>query len=703
LSFGDEETGIRTRLLGAIDKQTRVEQQLSENQTVLECLRALASINGHVHRLDSLIKSNDYLEAARVIKEIGHMLDEADAIEGTKIKNALLERVELAQLNVRENAFKAARKLLEISVDKESAAIRVSGIDGREPGDVVRSLFGALEILDAASELREAIGEHFIKSFVRPVLSVQSASVADSRHSELPEAAFVADLDDTGKKSSTAAELCGVVTGAISFVNKAFEVDSSLALWDNQCGIDICSLVIERCFLNTIPTKRCDLAQFSTVTDSLVGSEKQLAELKLLGDESRPISLAVSRLDEIYATRRCDAALKLARTLAQSSKFAIHELSEHEIWSADFVNALVDDSDCEVAPRLADAAGKIGSGHVFPKCTISQTMSQLVAEAYRLVNEAAQTRPMADAVVVQYCLAACNLFDLYRLLYPVLHRAELSKIPSLAWQFFSDCMYASHHARILQHFTKELFGDSVGDVLPLWQTTSTLYFDVGNAQISALVQRETKEIRSMVDANKDGFLNASDEVQKGKLERMAKQVRLVVTQLAKGMRPPVTTPHIFYSTLGRFADAAFGEIIDNIVDIRDIGVDDSQVLSDHCRTIYALTGLFQLDSTVLGQYADIAKSEAPAEHDELLDSDDEADDPVDGSSSSAKIALEHCMLGNKLLQLADILLISRADILARRRAGLLAQFAVDDLVNLIRALFSETPERAQDIEAIRNM
>ncbi|KAJ1948802.1 hypothetical protein FBU59_001426, partial [Linderina macrospora] len=54
LSFGDEDTGIRTRLLSAIDKQTQAEQRLGENQTVLECLRALAEINGQVQRLDML-------------------------------------------------------------------------------------------------------------------------------------------------------------------------------------------------------------------------------------------------------------------------------------------------------------------------------------------------------------------------------------------------------------------------------------------------------------------------------------------------------------------------------------------------------------------------------------------------------------------------------------------------------------------------
>ncbi|KAJ1926188.1 hypothetical protein FBU59_007339, partial [Linderina macrospora] len=291
----------------------------------------------------------------------------------------------MAQLNVKENAFSAVRELLKISVDEVSAEVRVRGIDKRMPGEVMRDLFGAMEALGAADELRGTIGEYFAKAFVRPVLSVHAVSVVKNGGSDETSSVFAVKLDDSEGKKSSAEELCGVVSGAISFVNQAFGAGSELTLWSSQCGIDISSLVVERCFLNDIPTKRSGLTEFTTVTDSLVAFERQLAELHMLdNDDSRPITSVVGRLDEIYASQRCDAALKSARVLAENSKFAIHDLSQHETWSIDLVRELVGAASSDVSPQLADAVNKIGSGHVFPKCTISQTANQLLAEAYKL-------------------------------------------------------------------------------------------------------------------------------------------------------------------------------------------------------------------------------------------------------------------------------------------------------------------------------
>ncbi|KAJ2893272.1 hypothetical protein GGI21_005450 [Coemansia aciculifera] len=186
------------------------------------------------------------------------------------------------------------------------------------------------------------------------------------------------------------------------------------------------------------------------------------------------------------------------------------------------------------------------------------------------------------------------------------------------------------------------------------------------------------------------------------------------------MQSPAVTQLILYQKVGLYIDAVSEATIETIIGIRDIGVDDSQVLSKHCRDMSTLITLFQLGEYGLKPYKNLLTatsgllglSGASTEADTLLCSDSETETPAFGSQlppsgniveSSARLARVHCKLVSKLIQLADILLISRANILARRRAGLLAQFTTEELVGLIRALFSGTKKRVHDIGFLNSL
>ncbi|KAI8323283.1 hypothetical protein GQ54DRAFT_258488, partial [Martensiomyces pterosporus] len=742
-TFGDEETGIRARLLSAVGNEARLEGQLRGSQAVLQCLRYLSEVNSSLKAMDALVRSNRLLEAANAIQAIEKTLDDSEAIEGARIKDSLYERISMAKLNVKENALRTIRELLVVNADKTCVQLRAVSVGGQSPRDLAQSLFAALDILSAGDEVKEAFSAYFVRTFVRPVLSALSIS----HNSTEDDLSFSVEIGDLSQTITAANEVCSIIADSISFADRTLCCEAGTengksskapSIWTEQCGIDIAKLVLERCFLHSIPTARNSLAEFSSVVNALLSFEKRLADLRLLPSEegetqSRPISEAVRQLDSLYVARRCDAALTQIRAAAEDASFDLHSLEAQEIWTPELVRTLATDADCELSPVVIQAAGRLMSdiasrpdlklANVFPRCAISKSMHGLVLAAYRLANEAALFPPSSIALSRTLCASALNLFDLYRALFLTLHRTELTKIPSLAWQFFNDCMYASHHARLLGRFIPALLEDlgenaETGSIQSDWDATARLFFGVGNAHIANLVERESKELRDLVSSSSDGFYNASNEGEKAQLAKMAKQVRLAVSQLAKAMRPPVISPHIFYSTLGHYIDAVFARTIEGVTDVRDIGVDDSQVLSEHCRSLHSLTSLFQLDPSTLAAYKDLdsalgASAARGSYADDLLDSDDEAGaaEPQQGSSGGgggggsggAKIAKDYSKLSDKLLQLADILLISRADILARRRAGLLAQFTADELIGLIRALFSDTKERAHDIEVIRTL
>ncbi|KAJ2696295.1 Centromere/kinetochore protein zw10 [Coemansia sp. IMI 209128] len=738
--LGDERSGIHARLVNATENETRLRVQLQDNSAVLACLRLLARLNASLYSMDALIREGRLDQAAEMLVSLERELSTATIIGNTRISDVLANRVELAKEGIRHNAITALQEVLVVRVDDGLAQLSVStGTRKLEQGSYTQSLFAALDTLGAQDEALAAYSAHFVKSFISPVLASPAISLA-THSADMSTRRFEVRRDGLATHVSSTADVCAIVVDAFVFANQALlpdypASDSSekagrlASLWAPESISAVAKMVVERCLLRSIPTARHELEELRRTTDVLLEFESRLFALGSVSASdisNRPIHTAVGRLDDLFIERRCDHAQSRARELAEDTSFALFELERHEVWSLDFVREKVGDSGCGISPLLAEAcekavasaSGGASADLVYPKCSISRSMHRLVSEAYALVNEAT----LSSDVSASSCLllgSARQTFDLYGALYLTLHRAQLTKIPALAWQFFNDCMYASHHAGTIAQLIPSL-SPTPSEGKEAWLETARHFFGVGSAHIADLVVRESRELGALIgnsSSSRNAFYNAASDAAKEQLEKSRKQVRLAVTQLARAMQPPVVTPRIYYQTLGHYIDAVFAATIEMVAGIRDIGVDDSQVLSDHCRSICSLSDLFRLDSHILAPYQNLLMAaNAPGEHgvsvelDELLDSDGEAElhqslegRDVQSSVQSARLAKEHCKLSSKLAQLADILLISRADILARRRAGLLAQFTADELIGLIRALFSDTNERAQDIDTLRSL
>ncbi|KAJ1769315.1 ribosome biogenesis protein ytm1 [Coemansia sp. RSA 1813] len=757
--FGDEETGIRARVIDAMEEEARARKQVEGNSAVLEGLRVLASINSKLRTMDALVRDARHTEAAEAARAVEGTVARARELDGTRIKAVLNDRIHLAAMNVKENVLRDLWRLVVFDVADSSATIRVNPLDGKQDcqssSSSLAALHAALSSLDAGGELAHAFSDRFVRDFVAPLLSVPGLAQGKSNSSDDSDAAsrkeYAVSLRRGSDSATPAATICGLLSEALAFVNQTLllcpDGSSSVRsmLWAEECAARIATLVLDRCVLSCIPTTRKALTEFRDQVDVLVAFEEKLFD-SLYTDagaiEERPIRTKADQIEDLFARRRCDQALSTVRKLAESSSFSAVAMDSHETWSVDFVKRLAsssdsDDTECQVAPALVEAASaeiEKRERLLFPKCTVSAAIRGLVSTAYGLVNEGAQScQDAAPQVAAVFVDAARCVFDVYRALFLTLHRAQLTRVPALGWQFFNDCMYAAHHAGILGSLAARVLGNSSQDTaLPAsttgdgWASTAQLYVAVGKSHVATIVRQETDELRrlSTGSSSKGGnaFLGASSEAGKAQLAKIASQVRMSLTQLARAIRPPAVTPHIFYRTLGSYADAVSGATIDAIFSIGDIGMDDSQVLSDHCRAVHhLLVALFQLDVGVLESYSDVLPLPSPRPeaapnslynvNDELLDSDDDSDAPAPSESeparrsspSAIKLANEYCTLADKLAQLADILVISRADIVARRRAGLLEDFSADELVALVYALFAATDDREHDIMMLESL
>ncbi|KAJ1933155.1 hypothetical protein GGF37_006822 [Kickxella alabastrina] len=179
---------------------------------------------------------------------------------------------------------------------------------------------------------------------------------------------------------------------------------------------------------------------------------------------------------------------------------------------------------------------------------------------------------------------------------------------------------------------------------------------------------------------------SKDQQPTGPHHQHVKQAQSTLLQLSRALRPPATPPYVYAEAVGGCFDAVCQSSVDSIMVLEDIGVEESQLLSQHCRDVLDISKQLALDEKAAAPYRELISRVSA------------------GASIDGCCGMEEVNEGKgvvRLRQLADILEISRADIVARHRAGILDVFSADELVHLVRALFSDTPERSRDIELLK--
>ncbi|KAJ1774693.1 hypothetical protein LPJ54_004141, partial [Coemansia sp. RSA 1824] len=142
LMLGDEETGIQTRLDTAIKNEEQICERVQSNSAILQCLTQLSAINRELQDMDRLVQSRELDKAAQKAESIETTVNAMENIEDTHIAAILVERVNLARMNIKENVLREFHKVIAVETNANSANLRVdtSRLKGR-----ISVLFAALD------------------------------------------------------------------------------------------------------------------------------------------------------------------------------------------------------------------------------------------------------------------------------------------------------------------------------------------------------------------------------------------------------------------------------------------------------------------------------------------------------------------------------------------------------------------------------
>ncbi|EJD47988.1 hypothetical protein AURDEDRAFT_183735 [Auricularia subglabra TFB-10046 SS5] len=252
--------------------------------------------------------------------------------------------------------------------------------------------------------------------------------------------------------------------------------------------------------------------------------------------------------------------------------------------------------------------------------------------------------------------ASSSVLDLFRALAPVKETPPFGGSSSLALRYSNDCQHLSHAARQLAADTEEArCKDLLEDTSGRLQECSTHWFE-------DTLDRRRDALLDVLSAA-EGFVEVGDAEQFLQCKTIVEQLAKDITKLAKEWKP-ILTKRAHYTAIGTLVDSVLAQMLEQILSLDDIPDVESRHLSQLCHLLTPLEDLF-------------------------------VDEP-EGSS----LVVVHVPSWLKFSYLSELLEASLTDISYLYDEGALIDFETEELTKLIRALFADTPMRANAIAKI---
>ncbi|KAG2157729.1 uncharacterized protein EDB93DRAFT_1124346 [Suillus bovinus] len=248
------------------------------------------------------------------------------------------------------------------------------------------------------------------------------------------------------------------------------------------------------------------------------------------------------------------------------------------------------------------------------------------------------------------------VLDLYRAVYPVVAAARLIR-PGDIMKFSNNCLWLAEEVSRLVTLEQGVLvvKDKLEECKSVLQVLADSWYQDG-------IDRQRIALGDIL-ASAKGFTDTSDQDRYDDCEMAISRVVREIRNAANAWKP-VLPKGKYYTAIGAIVEVSLQRILENILAIPDIPEVESHKLSELCRILAALEGLFVEDF----------------------------------SESSFVVSYVPSWL--KFSYLSELLEASMADLTYLFEEGALVDFEVDELVKLVRALFADTPLRTKTLNKI---
>ncbi|CDO69756.1 hypothetical protein BN946_scf184766.g1 [Trametes cinnabarina] len=287
-----------------------------------------------------------------------------------------------------------------------------------------------------------------------------------------------------------------------------------------------------------------------------------------------------------------------------------------------------------------------------------QLLEDVLHEGTELVSSGVLKPTVAMSPGNLLMQAAPMALELFRALVPIANATLLQQSPKEPMRFANDCRFVGEElVRIVSRLTgpKAATQDKLQEGVESLRVLADSWFEDAIAKEERLIDKLLDGARGFIDTTHQERYDECESAINEVLQRIRRVVPEWKAVLAKSR---------YYDALGALVETAISRVLGDILALEDITEVESHRLSELCRILNALEGLF-------------------------------VEDPEQPS-----FVVSYVPSWLKFSYLSELLEASIADISYLFEEGALVDFEIDELVKLVRALFADTPLRASTISRL---
>ncbi|RKP36069.1 Centromere/kinetochore Zw10-domain-containing protein [Dimargaris cristalligena] len=677
-------------------------------------------------------------EAVDLILKIRELMDQAPELKDTHLATALRDEIEQARDRVAAVLGHQFRSTILFTALADRMEVKVQSALVLPPGSVLpRDSFRLLARLDLLAEQVEQLVEPMTRAFINKLCS------GGSRHrswtlevDQHQQKCTLVPLTPTKPPTSTEAlnrvfddliSFLRFVKHDILFMGEVDPLDSAspIRMLGDLTADSLVEQLQSTYLMATVPTRRSAFAAFEATAKQIDVFESQLAALGYIPSNEKPLSRFIDHLDTHYLAKvRAQTLERVVKAMNQQDYTPVAAPTSSFDVDA-FLNALGPEwrkSYQEAYPEGRKLPSYDNTVMIqplgFPACQITNLPQLLLNITSDILNEALQNDTFCAESLVAI---AKDIFNLYRALTlgalgtRTRPNPQNEQIPAVAMLIHNDCRFLAHHLSMIGFAYQQIRSNPTTPnrdayIVPISHTPSlprspsmpttrdppalpTSFIDMAyllttqanNLFLDHLIGQQ----RSLLESLKapGGFQDAALPDRHKVLAAAIREALADWSQLASTWSPILPT-HLLALATGRcLLDTLLKYAVDEVLDLVDIGVEDSEHLHE-------LLGGFNVtiehfcDQVRKGAATAPAAVGTPAQINDLA-LDDEA------------ILARYLPTYTKFHQIRDILMINMAEIMQRLDQGQLTDFTAVELTNLLCALFSDSPRRDANIARIR--
>ncbi|KAK4048008.1 ribosome biogenesis protein ytm1 [Microbotryomycetes sp. JL201] len=367
-------------------------------------------------------------------------------------------------------------------------------------------------------------------------------------------------------------------------------------------------------------------------------------------EEAKVVQSWVDKVDKHWAKKVGDTALERVRRRIQLQDWNVQEIVRVKVR----VETDVPGQTQEIEEHVPVSAG----------------LKQVIAVAGDLLREAAAVasasfkHPTFTPAAPHLLNSFAALLSLYRAIAPVQHHELLATSETFAIQFANDTDYVTREFSRLWTESDDdaatvMKGLEGGQVAKQVEEAIRMTSQMGKEWRQAQIDKQKQALTDSLDET-DHFMYTSDDVTFVKCQKACQAVLDRLEKLAKAWKP-VMNRSSYYTILGDLVNDVLQRVLDEIMDHMDISEQESIRLNQLCKQMHQVEALF--------------------------------DDGVTSVGAEVQVWF-------KFVFLSELLEASMADIMFLFDDGHLVDFEPSAIAKLVRALFSESPLRQQNLARI---